>query len=170
MTRLARRLVVPVAVAGVASAALLAARLRAAPPAPVRLAPVGVMATIRLPAATVVAAKPAPVRRRGRFERARVGEPVPIELTAYCLKGVTRRGRYVRGGIVAADPRIFPLGRFVEVFIAGRYYGRFLVDDTGGKIKGAILDVWKPTCDEAVEFGRRYGIAVLLPRRAAARR
>jgi 3D (Asp-Asp-Asp) domain-containing protein len=79
------------------------------------------MATIRLPGATVIAAKPSARRTRGRFDRARVGEQVPVELTSYCLKGVTRRGRYVRGGIVAADPRIFPLGRFVEVFIAGRY-------------------------------------------------
>lgn len=135
-----------------------------APAAPIRLAPILVMATIRLPGTTVVATRPPARRVRGRFERARVGEPVPVELTAYCLKGTTRRGRYVRSGIVAADPRIFPLSRFVEVFVGGEYFGRFLVDDTGGKIKGPILDVWKPTCEEAMEFGRRRGTAVLLPR------
>jgi 3D (Asp-Asp-Asp) domain-containing protein len=151
--------------AGVALVALAAARPWVEPAAP-RLAPVVVMATIRLPGATVVATKPAPRPPRGRFERARLGVPVPIELTAYCLKGVTRRGRYVRGGIVAADPRIFPLGRLIEVFIGGEYYGRFLVDDTGLKIKGPILDVWKPTCEEAIHFGRRRGAAVLLPRRS----
>lgn len=137
-----------------------------AAPAPVRLAPTLVMATIRLPGTTVVAMRPPKRRPRGRFERARVGEPVPVELTAYCLQGTTRRGRYVRSGIVAADPRIFPLSRFVEVFVGGEYFGRFLVDDTGGRIKGPILDVWKPTCEEAMEFGRRRGTAVLLPRGA----
>jgi 3D (Asp-Asp-Asp) domain-containing protein len=170
MSRLARRAAASLGVVALAFVMLVAARAWSAPAAPVRFAPLVVMATIRLPGATVVAAKPAVRRTRGRFERARVGEPVPIELTAYCLKGVTRRGRYVRGGIVAADPRIFPLGRFLEVFIAGKYYGRFLVDDTGGKIKGPILDVWKPTCDEAVEFGRRRGTAVLLPRGIGGRR
>ena len=89
---------------------------------------------------------------------------VEIELTAYCLKGTTRRGRWVRPGIVAADPRIFPLSRYVEVFIGDKYEGRFLVDDTGGLIKGPILDVWKPTCAEAKLFGRRKGVAMLVSR------
>ena len=159
----ARRLAAYVAGGGVV-AVLAAGRAWGEPPTPVRLAPVVVMSAIRLPGTAVVAVKPPKRRPRGRFERARVGEPVPIELTAYCLKGITRRGRYVRGGIVAADPRIFPLSRFVEVFVGGEYFGRFLVDDTGGKIKGPILDVWKPTCEEAMEFGRRRGTAVLLPR------
>ena len=161
----ARGLAAYVAASGVI-AILAAGRAWGEPPTAVRLGPVVVMATIRLPGTTVVAVKPPKRRPRGRFERARVGEPVPIELTAYCLKGITRRGRYVRGGIVAADPRIFPLSRFVEVFVGGEYFGRFLVDDTGGKIKGPILDVWKPTCEEAMEFGRRRGMAVLLPRGA----
>jgi 3D (Asp-Asp-Asp) domain-containing protein len=164
MSRLARRLVSSLAVVTVALVALVGAHVWTAAPRPIRFAPAVVMATIRLPGATVVASKPPARRPRGRFDRARIGETVPIELTAYCLKGTTRRGRYVRGGIVAADPRIFPLGRFLEVFVGGEYYGRFLVDDTGGKIKGPILDVWKPTCDEAMEFGRRRGTAVLLPR------
>ena len=94
----------------------------------------------------------------------RYGDPVPVELTAYCLSGTTRRGRYVRPGIVAADPRYFPLSRYIEVYVGTRYYGRFLVDDTGTLIRGARLDVWMPTCDDAVRFGRRKGIAVLVPR------
>lgn len=94
----------------------------------------------------------------------RYGDPVPVELTAYCLSGTTRRGRYVRPGIVAADPRYFPLSRYIEVYVDSRYYGRFLVDDTGTLIRGARLDVWMPTCDAAVRFGRRKGIAVLVPR------
>jgi 3D (Asp-Asp-Asp) domain-containing protein len=29
------------------------------------------------------------------------------------------------------------------------------VMDTGGKIKGYIIDIWMPSCEEAVAFGRR---------------
>ena len=38
-------------------------------------------------------------------------------------------------GIVAADPQLFPLGRYVELYVGREYYGRFLVDDTGGAIQ-----------------------------------
>jgi 3D (Asp-Asp-Asp) domain-containing protein len=93
-----------------------------------------------------------------------VGDPVPVQLTAYCLKGTTRRDRYVRQGIVAADPKRFPLGRFVELYVGRRYVGRFLVDDTGDRIRGSILDIWTPECRDARLFGRRRGTAVLVPR------
>jgi len=97
-----------------------------------------------------------------RFARAEPGEEVPITLTQYCLKGVTRRGRFVRPGIVAADPRIFPLARYVEVFMGKRYLGRYLVDDTGGNVIGATLDIWTPSCSQATRFGRQRGKAVLV--------
>jgi 3D (Asp-Asp-Asp) domain-containing protein len=135
------------------------------PHPPLALAPVLVENPHSLPPVVAVAEPPRP--RRRPLERAREGEPVRVELTAYCLKGTTRRGRYVREGIVAADPRIFPLSRYVEIFVDGRYYGRFLVDDTGSKIKGPIIDVWKESCADALTFGRRRGTAVLVPRRAS---
>lgn len=101
-------------------------------------------------------------RAPGKFAPAEVGEVVPISLTQYCNKGETRRGRYVRPGIVAADPRIFPLARYVEVFLGDKYLGRYLVDDTGGNVLGATLDVWTPSCAEAQRFGRRSGKAILV--------
>lgn len=97
-----------------------------------------------------------------KFARAEPGEEIPITLTQYCLKGVTRRGRFVRPGIVAADPRIFPLARYVEVFMGKRYLGRYLVDDTGGNVIGATLDIWTPSCSQATRFGRQRGKAVLV--------
>lgn len=100
----------------------------------------------------------------GRSRPLRTGEPVPVQLTAYCLQGTTRRDRLVREGIVAADPRLFPLGRYVEVYIGRRYHGRFLVDDTGSRIRDGILDIWTPSCGEARRFGRQRGTAVLVPR------
>jgi 3D (Asp-Asp-Asp) domain-containing protein len=98
------------------------------------------------------------------FRRAVAGEEVPISLTQYCLKGTTRRGRWVRPGIVAADPRIFPLARYVEVFMGNKYLGRFLVDDTGRNVIGATLDIWTPSCAQATRFGRQFGRAVLVAR------
>ena len=97
-----------------------------------------------------------------RFARAQAGEEVPITITQYCLKGTTRRGRFVRPRIVAADPRIFPLARYVEVFMGRKYLGRFLVDDTGGNVIGATLDIWTPSCRQASRFGRHTGKAVLV--------
>jgi 3D (Asp-Asp-Asp) domain-containing protein len=95
----------------------------------------------------------------------KAGEPVPVLVTAYCLSGTTRRGRYVRPGIVAADRKLFPLSRYIELYAGEKYLGRFLIDDTGSMIRGPHIDVWVPTCREAKIFGRQHGTAMLLPRR-----
>ena len=130
------------------------------------LPPVVVQSPILLPGAVVQGA--ASRWYLANYSPPRYGEPVPVEMTAYCLtRTTTRRGRYVRAGIVAADPRLFPLSRYVELYDGRRYMGRFLIDDTGRLIKGNIIDVWMPTCREARIFGRRKGIAVLVPREPA---
>ena len=74
--------------------------------------------------------------------------------TAYCLKGRTATGGSVRRGIVAADPRVLPLGTRININ-AGSYSGTYTVADTGGAIKGRILDIWVPNCSEAARFGRK---------------
>jgi 3D (Asp-Asp-Asp) domain-containing protein len=74
--------------------------------------------------------------------------------TAYCLKGRTASGGSVRRGIVAADTRILPLGTRINIE-AGAYSGTYVVADTGGAVRGRILDIWVPSCSEAVKFGRR---------------
>ena len=132
------------------------------PEAPLALAPVVVLSPMHLDGALVVGARRDwAVQRDGPLH---YGDPVPVELTAYCLQGTTRRDRYVREGIVAADPHLFPLGRYVEVYVGRVYYGRFLVDDTGEKIRNGRLDIWTPTCRDARLFGRQRGTAVLVPR------
>jgi 3D (Asp-Asp-Asp) domain-containing protein len=126
------------------------------------LAPVVVYAPIRLDGALVLGAS-----RDWAVHRStplRYGDPVPVSLTAYCLRGLTRRDHYVRQGIIASDPKVFPLGRYLEVYVGKTYYGRFLIDDTGRAIKGNKLDIWTPTCREARVFGRTKGTAVLVPR------
>ncbi|MGZ8411507.1 MAG: 3D domain-containing protein [Gemmatirosa sp.] len=99
---------------------------------------------------------------RSLMTRARPGEPVQVRLSAYCLRGRTRRGTLVRPGIVAADPRVFPLARHVELYAAGRYLGRFKVEDTGSAIKGTRIDIWTPDCKDAIRFGMRDGVAQLV--------
>lgn len=74
-------------------------------------------------------------------------------VTAYCLRGKTAMGHGVRRGIIAADPRVLPLGS--RISIDGSYAGTYLVSDTGGKVKGNKLDIWMPSCAEARRFGRR---------------
>jgi 3D (Asp-Asp-Asp) domain-containing protein len=101
-----------------------------------------------------------------KFRRAEDGISIPVSLTQYCVQGETRRGRQTRHGIVAADPRIFPLARYVDVFLGTDYLGRYLVDDTGGNVLGATLDIWNPDCHEAARFGRHWGSATLIARSA----
>lgn len=134
---------------------------------PIEVDPTVVYATITFDPVVVRGAPPearAKAATKGEHRAAKLGEPVDVALTAYCLKGLTRRDHYVRQGIVAADPRVFPLGRYVEIYVGKEYYGRFLVDDTGRAIKGNILDIWTPTCREARIFGRTKGTAVLVPK------
>jgi 3D (Asp-Asp-Asp) domain-containing protein len=128
--------------------------------APLRYPPVVVVSPFRAPGVVVRGAA------RGWWKLAtqhvRYGDPVPVGVTMYCLQGTTRRGRYVRAGIVAADPKLFPLSKYVELYVGHRYAGRFLVDDTGLRIRGARIDVWTSNCREARRFGLQRGTAVLV--------
>ncbi len=83
-----------------------------------------------------------------------LGEPMSFRATAYALKGRTRSGAYVRRGVIAADPRVIPLGSIVQIKTPG-YTGVYTVHDTGKKIKGNIVDLWVPSSREARIFGRR---------------
>jgi 3D (Asp-Asp-Asp) domain-containing protein len=81
-------------------------------------------------------------------------EGVSFKATAYCLRGRTASGAMVRKGIIAADPRVLPLGSNVTI-LKGPYAGDYLVADTGGKIKGNRIDIWMASCSEAMRFGVR---------------
>ena len=52
---------------------------------------------------------------------------------------------------VAVDPRVIPLG--TKLYIEG--YGLAIAADTGGAIKGNIVDVYFNTYEECVNWGRR---------------
>lgn len=91
-------------------------------------------------------------------EEAREGESMEsaraFKATAYCLRGKTASGRSVRRGFVAADTRLLRLGTKIHMS-AGKYTGHYVVADTGGNVKGRILDIWVPSCSEARKWGRR---------------
>jgi 3D (Asp-Asp-Asp) domain-containing protein len=74
--------------------------------------------------------------------------------TAYSLRGRTASGRMVSKGLIAADPRLLPLGSRVRLD-AGGYSGEYVVADTGGAIHGRRIDIWTPSSAEAMRFGRR---------------
>jgi 3D (Asp-Asp-Asp) domain-containing protein len=74
--------------------------------------------------------------------------------TAYCLRGRTASGEHVQQGMIAADPRVLPLGTVVHIR-AGKYTGVYTVKDTGGRIRGHRVDVYVPSYKEAKAFGRR---------------
>lgn len=83
-----------------------------------------------------------------------ISEARHFKATAYCLKGRTAIGGSVRRGIVAADRRVLPLGSRIQLN-AGSYSGTYTVADTGGAVRGHVLDIWVPSCAEAMRFGRR---------------
>lgn len=85
-----------------------------------------------------------------------------IRATAYTHtdKGcdmITSTGTVVRRGTVAVDPRYIPYG--TRMFIAasdGSYiYGIAVAEDCGGDIKGDRMDLYLPTYEECIQFGRR---------------
>lgn len=160
--------VVRVVIAGLIAAAFIwtgGARLpnADAAPAPLQHPPVIVYSEPML-APLIVRAERIVAHKHTLSELARLGKVVHVSLTQYCLQGTTRLDHYVRPGIVAADPRLFPLTRYVEVFLGKHYLGRFLVDDTGKNVKGATLDIWTSSCSAARRFGRQWGSAMLVRR------
>jgi 3D (Asp-Asp-Asp) domain-containing protein len=74
--------------------------------------------------------------------------------TAYCIKGFTACGVPTGVGVVAADPKILPLGSIVRIE-AGKYSGLYKVLDTGPGVRGKRLDIYVPARSEARSFGRQ---------------
>jgi 3D (Asp-Asp-Asp) domain-containing protein len=74
-----------------------------------------------------------------------------VYATGYCLKGTTATGLPVGPGIVAVDPSVIPLGS--RLTIPG--YGEGVAADTGSAVRGAVVDLWFPTPQQAFGWGRR---------------
>jgi 3D (Asp-Asp-Asp) domain-containing protein len=78
-----------------------------------------------------------------------------FQATAYSIEGRTRAGTRSREGVVAADPRVLPLGTRIRLHDAGPYSGEYVVEDTGRTVKGREVDVYVANDGEARRFGRR---------------
>jgi len=69
----------------------------------------------------------------------------------------TSTGTKVHRGTVAVDPRYIPYGTKMFIMASdGSYvYGIATAEDCGGDIKGDRMDLYLPTHQECIEFGRR---------------
>ncbi len=86
-----------------------------------------------------------------------------MEATAYTVGGdgwgnMTASGMTTFVGMIAVDPRVIPLG--TKVYVEG--YGLAIAGDTGGAIKGHIIDLFYNTASECRRFGRQHGIKVYI--------
>lgn len=82
--------------------------------------------------------------------------------TAYAQTGITRLGTFTHPGVVAADPRVFPLGTRIQVTGAGPYSGTYVVADTGSKVRGWHIDIYMPLAGDAVQFGKKVVLVSVL--------
>ncbi|ALQ66559.1 3D domain-containing protein [Bacillus thuringiensis] len=89
------------------------------------------------------------------------GIEMVFESTAYSVENSPPHERITAYGIdigknpniklIAVDPKVIPLGTQVDV----EGYGVAIAGDTGGAIKGKIIDVLFPTEREAIKWGRK---------------
>lgn len=85
-----------------------------------------------------------------------------IRATAYThtdpgCSQITATGSTVHWGTVAVDPRYIPYGTRMFIMASdGSYvYGLAVAEDCGGDIKGDRMDLYMPTTQQCMEFGRR---------------
>ena len=92
----------------------------------------------------------------------RFRETKHMEATAYTDAdgpggGYTAIGMRAKRGVVAVDPNVIPLG--TRLYVEG--YGFAIAADTGGAIRGNIIDLCMDHNSEAVNFGRQ-GVKVYI--------
>ncbi|SFS79836.1 3D domain-containing protein [Marininema halotolerans] len=81
------------------------------------------------------------------------------ETTGYTASGNrTATGTVPHRGTVAVDPNVIPLG--TKLYIPG--YGQAVAEDTGGAVKGHIIDLFFNSREEAIQWGRRNVTAYIL--------
>lgn len=123
---------------------------------PVKAAPAAVTPAVKSPLEPVAHTEPSSIVRREW-----------METSAYCpctrccgahASGITASGLPVThndGRFVAADTRVLPMGSHLS--IPGYHEGHVVpVIDRGGAIKGNRIDLFFPTHEEALQWGRRW--------------
>ncbi|MBO5213804.1 MAG: G5 domain-containing protein [Clostridia bacterium] len=89
------------------------------------------------------------------------------EFTAYSYDengpSLTASGAKARVGYVAVDPKVIPMHSYLYVVLDnGFIYGYCYAKDTGGAIKGNIVDVFLPSDTDCSYFGRRQGTVYVI--------
>lgn len=98
-----------------------------------------------------------PKQERTNKIRKNLGVFEATAYTAYCpgCSGITATGinlrKYPNKKVIAVDPDVIPLGSVV--YVEG--YGRAIAGDTGGAIDGREIDIFLPSRESALEWGRR---------------
>ena len=95
------------------------------------------------------------------------GEMYKVEVTAYCINGITATETHTRPGICAAKREWIGKAAILYKIVDGRpeLFGIYEVQDTGGdeRIKaGKVIDIWFPTYDECKQFGRQTMLVQIL--------
>jgi 3D (Asp-Asp-Asp) domain-containing protein len=157
-------------ITGIASLVLFVGAARQAKKA----TPVAAKAAVMTPAVQAMVAPPAELLHDAAPASTTIA-PVAIvaklhvirmEVTAYCpckkccgenAQGITASGHevsYNQSRFVAADTDRLPFG--TKLIIPGYGNGAVEVIDRGGAIKGTKLDVFFPTHEEALQWGRQW--------------
>jgi len=91
------------------------------------------------------------------------GHVIPVVATGYSndeisinvpkwRDGKTATLTTARWGVIAVDPRVIPLGSVVWI---PHFKQIFFAEDVGSRIKGHRIDIFFPTREQAVQWGRR---------------
>ena len=65
-----------------------------------------------------------------------------VRATYYNIHGTTATGMPTGHNVIAADPYVFPLGTRMYVLNDTFDMGVRIVADTGGAVKGNLIDIW----------------------------
>ena len=104
--------------------------------------------------------KTTPVQKTSTTKKENTGKTITVSATAYTANcngcsGTTATGVNLKANpdakVIAVDPSVIPLGS--KVYVEG--YGYATAADTGGAIKGNKIDVFIPSHDQAMQWGRK---------------
>lgn len=80
------------------------------------------------------------------------GKKYVSNASAYTGDTTTASGQRPRWGTIAVDPKVIPLGSKVYV----PYFDKvFIANDTGGIIRGTMIDIFMTSSSQMYNFGRR---------------
>ncbi len=111
-----------------------------------------VILTVNVPS-TAIEPSVSSVQEPSRSERILI-----CEATAYCYGTVTKTGTNpVEGRTIAVDPEVIPLGSKVYVSCESwpEIDGWYIAEDTGGAIKGHIIDIYMKDYNDCIQWGKR---------------